>query len=315
MRGALVLAVLVAACSAPATAPVGSPPSTYTFAMLSLDGLRALDSNGKVVGTIVDLPTDSAGASSLQPAPGGGLVFALARNNAKGFGSDILAVGLDGQNLHTILEHEGANVFYASPVLDRNGQLFVHRRQPQLEGGVVKGVLDEILRVDLKTGARSVLVRDGADLALSPDGTYLAYIHLVNGSPDSLWRVNVDGTAARALLTTRDRWSYQQTPRFSPDGRNIAISAAQRTTSASGGGRLAHLNIPSDIVLIDAGGRSARQVAKTSDDTTPGWSPDGRQIAYVALGALNVVDIASGTVRELARGDNFSFGEIVWVRP
>lgn len=310
------LALLGASCTPATPAPAGKAPPEYTFALLSLEGLQALDAQGRVVGRIVELPADSAGVSNLHLSPDRRLLFTIARTSAKNaFGSDIYAVLLDGSGLRPLLEHEAENVFYASPALDRSGQiLYAHRRQPVMVDGKWQGLTDEIVRVDLRTGARSVLVGDAADLALSPDGTYLAYMHLKDGGADALWRVNVDGTDARPLLKIRDTWWYQQTPRFSPDGRSIVVSAAGRTVTASFGGKLAHLTIPSDLVLIEASGVSAREISKTNDDTVPAWSPDGREIAYVVGGALNVIDVATGNVRELVRSEGFLFGELAWVR-
>lgn len=308
---AIAFSLLVTSC---APTPRGKAPPEYAFALLSLSGLQALDAQGRVLGAIVGLPADAASVSNLHLSPDRRLLFSVARTSAKGFGSDIFSVSLDGSGLRPLLEHEAENVFYASPALDRTGQiLYVHRRQPVIVDGKWQGLTDEILRIDLGTGARSVLVRDGADLELSPDGTYLAFMHLKDGGPEALWRVNVDGTDARALLTIRDSWWYQQTPRFSPDGRFIVISAAGRTVATSHGGKLAHLGAPSDVVLVDASGASAREIARTSDDTVPAWSPDGREVAYIAAGALNIIDVATGNVRELARGEGFLFGELAWI--
>lgn len=316
IAGVLGLALVTNGCVGAPPDASGKAPPEYAFAMLSLDGLRALDMQGRVLGKIAELPADSAGVSNLQLSPDGRLLFSVARTADRiGFGSDIYAVRLDGSGLTRVLEHEAENVFYASAVLDRSGQvLFAHRRQPVVVDGKWTGLTDEIVRVDLRTRERTVIVRDGADLALSPDGTYFAYMRLKDGSPEALWRVNVDGTGGRPLLTIRDTWRYQQTPRFSPDGRSLVVSAAGRTTAATSGGKLAHLGVPSDVVLIDAAGGSAREVAKTTDDAVPAWSPDGREIAYVVGGALTIVEIATGAAREVARSESFLFGELVWLR-
>ena len=297
------------------------------MATLSLSGLQAIGAQGISLGQIADLQGAGAVSNLRLSADRKRLLLALGRQDpARGFGSDIWSVNLDGSDARTLRAHEANGVYYASPTLDRTGGvLYASRRTALIESGAYKGARDEIVRIDLRSGASSVVVSDGGDLDLAPDGSYLAYIHFTNGTSDGLWRVNTDGTDARPLLRTRDRWSFQQSPRFSPDGRTIAFCAAGRTTASTSGGRLAalapavdrrlaHLGIPSDLVLIDAAGTSVRELAKTTDDTVPAWSPEGSEIAYVVGATLKVVVVASGAVRDVAKREDFSFGEIAWVR-
>lgn len=316
---ALILALVVASCRTGSAAPSGSPPRDYAFALSSLEGLQALDAQGRVLGRIAEIPGNSAGIGGLRlSADRKQLVFALAVQSPepRGFGSDIYTVGVDGSGLRPLLEHEAANVFYATPVLDPTGKvLYAHRREALVQNNQYQGVSDQILRVDLATGAKSVVVRDGADLDLAPDGSYLVYVHQTGGQGDGLWRVNVDGTGATPFFKTTDKWSYMQGPRFSPDGRSVVFCGAGRTTSrASYRGEAAHLSIPSNLVVAGVSGTRAQDTVTTNDDTFPAWSPDGRFIAYIVGGTFQVVDVASGAVREVARGDSFAFGELVWLR-
>ena len=171
------------------------------------------------------------------------------------------------------------------------------------------------------------MVKDGADPDLAPDGTWLVYVHLTQGQPDGLWRVNVDGSDARPFFKTKDTWWYMQAPRFSPIACEIVFSAAGHAISqpastsfyasgfVSGGKRgAAHLNIPSDLDIAPCDGTSVKTIATTGDDVVPAWSPDGKRIAWVGTGAFFVLTVASGGVQTLAQGQNFFFGDLVWVK-
>jgi Tol biopolymer transport system component len=69
---------------------------------------------------------------------------------------------------------------------------------------------------------------------------------------------------------------------LSPDGRTLAM--------------VAYWNQTSKYVLWThpIGGRSATPVPGTEDAAHPFWSPDGRSIAFFALGKLKKVDVSSG---------------------
>jgi hypothetical protein len=47
---------------------------------------------------------------------------------------------------------------------------------------------------------------------------------------------------------------------------------------------------------------------------TLAWSPDGTQVAYVGTGAFHVLDVGQRSVKVCAEGDNFFFGDLVWLR-
>jgi Tol biopolymer transport system component len=50
------------------------------------------------------------------------------------------------------------------------------------------------------------------------------------------------------------------------------------------------------------------------DDVVPAWSPDGTQIAYVGTGAFFVLTLANGNLRTLAQGQDFFFGDLLWLK-
>jgi hypothetical protein len=332
-------AALVVCTAPPATPPVSSGIGLQAaFVLANPAGLLALDSAGRSIGRIVDLPPQSASATPALHPSGKSLVFALTQqpDPKTGFGSDLYFINLDGTGYKPIVKHEGDNVFYASPRFDATGNvLYFHRRAAIIQGGSFVGNEDSLERLDLVTGERKRLLTNGADPAVSPDGKLLVYVHLTQGQPDGLWIANVDGSNARPFFKTKDTWWYLQSPRFAPTGCEIVFSAAGHGLSSvppglsarypagplprrgplpPGAKGLAHLNIPSDLNLAPCDGMSFKVLVQTGDDVVPAWSPNGAEVAYVGTGAFFVLTLANKNVRTVAQGQDFFFGDLLWLK-
>ncbi len=318
--------LLLAACSAPPAPPPATPGVGLqaSFVLANPAGLLALDGGGHALGRIVDLPAQSAPATPVIHPSGKSIVFALTQQPDKktGFGSDLYTVNLDGTGYKPLVQHESDNVFYASPRFDDTGNvLYFHRRAALIQAGSFIGNEDSLERLDLRTGERKRLIMNGADPALSPDGKLIVYVHLTQGQPDGLWIANVDGSSARPFFKTKDTWWYLQAPRFAPTGCEIVFSAAGHAVTrvpsvptASSATGFAHLNIPSELNLAPCDGTSVKVIGQTGDDVVPAWSPNGTQVAYVGTGAFFVLTLANGSVRTLAQGQDFFFGDLVWLK-
>jgi Tol biopolymer transport system component len=323
---AFAVAASLVACIGPSP-PTASPSArsavglVATFVLANPAGLVGLDASGQMLGPIVQLPAQSAPSSPALDPTGKTLVFALVpqADPVRGFGADIMAVGIDGTGLRSIILHEKDNVFYSQPRFDRTGKaVLYHRTEAVIQTGSYLGNLETIERIDLATGERQRLLTDAADFTLTPAGDAIVFTHLDQGLPDALWRANIDGTDPRPFLTTNDRWFYLQSPRAGPTGCDIAFSAAGHTTSRIAPRDAvvgqAHLGYPSDLVIAPCDGSSIRVVTRTVDDVEPAWSPSGAEIAYTGSGGLFVVTVASGTVRTIATGQTFFFGSLIWLR-
>ena len=96
----------------------------------------------------------------------------------------------------------------------------------------------------------------------SPDGQWAAYVTL----PEfTLWRSRVDGSE-RLQLTSAPL--YAILPRWSPDGKQIAFSAAE-------------YGKPWKIFLVSAqGGAIQGLLSENRSEMDPTWSPDGKQIVF-----------------------------------
>ena len=338
MRALLVAAVVVAAAcggggantggesGSPAAAGCGTKAN---FILANPGGLTCLDDSARSIGKIVKLPDQSAPATPAMHPSGQAFAFALTQqpDPKRGFGSDIYMVNLDGSNLHAIVLHEDNNVFYASPRFDASGNvLYVHRRAAIIQNGSFVGNEDNIVRIDLRTGESKRIIKDGADPTISADGKAIVYVHLKESQIDGIWRADIDGSNPGPLLKTKDSWWYLQAPRFSPTDCQLAFSAAGHTVGEAGGGtiaslyaapaggKVAHLNIPSEIFLVPCDGASVKSVGQTGDDIVPAWAPDGAKIAYVGSGGFFVLDVKTQAIRTIANGQDFFFGDLVWLK-
>jgi len=313
---------LEGASAPPADAAVGT---RSTFAVATPAGLIGFSADAKELGQIVQLPVGVPSSPTLDPA-GKVIVFSLSRvADAADPGSDIYGVRVDGTDLRLLLKHERPNVFYASPTFDRStGFLYVHRRAvdlSDLRNPAASRTLDSVERVDMRSGEHRTVLTDAAEPTFSPDGKTVVFVHISHGELDGLWTARPDGGIPGPLFKTRDTFVFMQAPRVSPTGREVVFCSAghvvtQRSpppaAGSAGGGRLAHLGVPSEVFIAPLDGTGLRSIATTGDDVVPAWSPDGDRVAFIAQGTFYVVSASDGAVK-LAQPIAFRFGDPVWL--
>jgi dipeptidyl aminopeptidase/acylaminoacyl peptidase len=161
----------------------------------------------------------------------------------------------------------------------------------------------------------------------SPDGKVIAFLSS-RGDKPQIYLLPVDGGEARALTALSQ--GVGSGPEWSPDGEFIAFTAGPpkkplsldkpyRVTRHTY--RFDHMgpvdNAVQDLYLIPAGGGQPRPLTHDNWlDTMPRWSPDGREIIFVAmmapdthaahLGRLRAVGL-EGKTREITGG----WGEVL----
>lgn len=167
--------------------------------------------------------------------------------------------------------------------------------------------------VDLTPGMTTdspVKPHDGMeDIAISPDGAWIAYEMRVGGR-EQAWTTNTDiflvptdGKGKAIDLTVANK-AYDFQPVFSPDGKSLAITMMTRAGFEADRTRLA---------VIDLATKKVRVVTEAWDRSVGSieWSKDGKTI-YTATDnignkSLFAIDVASGNAKLLVeKGTNES---------
>jgi len=147
----------------------------------------------------------------------------------------------------------------------------------------------DIWQVPALGGTPRRLILNAADPAWSRDGRSLAY---ASGVTETIWVSDPTGQSARQVTKAKPN-GYHVTPRFSPDGRELAYVNR-------GGGPRGELNV------VDLGSGEVRGLTHGALAQSPAWSPDGRYL-YVASsrgGAMNIwkVKAAGGEAEQITAG-------------
>jgi dipeptidyl aminopeptidase/acylaminoacyl peptidase len=246
--------------------------------------------------------------------------FSYARQDDPMARSDIYLVDLEGQARELVVRDrpgslasglawapEGRALYYGYAL--QEDQLRVRR----------------IERLDIDTNARTI-VGQGTLPAISPDGGQLAVV-LSDGRGESLVIDRPAGVSPRTLIPPR-RFGPRMilgAPRFSPDGRTLAVPVSGIADRAQAsplprslgllGARvaLAHGD-PWEVYLVDVSGGEPRRLTQLGeDDISVAWSPDGTRLAVLGERGLHLVDRQGGATGLLGSGGH-THADFDWTR-
>lgn len=143
-------------------------------------------------------------------------------------------------------------------------------------------------------GAPRRVVLSGADPTWSPDGRSLAYFDPAGGA---IWMCGTSGENARLAVPPWEVGDWNTQPRFSPDGRRLALAARHSDGAPYG-----------ELALADLD--SGKTHLLTHDNAlalSPSWSPDGRFIYFASSrgGTINIWKIAAdgGEPEQITAGE------------
>lgn len=129
-----------------------------------------------------------------------------------------------------------------------------------------------------------------SNIALSPDGDFIAYASSDSLTTSEIFIMNSDGSNVKQLTDNRN---FNIHPTWSPDGDRLAFS--------SGAGN------DSRIYIMDSDGSNIRRLTNLEGAVSPSWSPDGTQIAFssgsftnnIPSGDIYVINVNGANLRRL----------------
>jgi serine/threonine protein kinase/Tol biopolymer transport system component len=168
----------------------------------------------------------------------------------------------EGANPRAVTQPEKMIIRHTQPAFSHDGMSIVFVRQLSAQRG-------ELVIVDLRTGTRRDLTRDGA-LALSPvwspDDRFI-YFTSSRGGTLSTWRISVTSGDPEPITAGQED---NEDIALSVDGRRLAFSSSRTNIG------LAEMSLePASL------GRLTWLTAESArGETAPRYSPDGQRIAY-----------------------------------
>jgi len=138
--------------------------------------------------------------------------------------------------------------------------------------------------LDLKANSVQEVTAHSEDSTPSWSSNLEQLVFSSNKHGDRRWRVYA--ISPKAVRGEGEEWAYGQMASWSPDGTRIAYHGCDERGDNCG------------IWVIKAGGFGPSRASSHASDTSPSWSPDGKQLAFISSRAGNweiySVDLTTG---------------------
>lgn len=230
--------------------------------------------------TPIPRPTRTPGPPS---APGTGRILV---SSNRGGGYDVYSLAENGAVRSQLTRSREAFGARFSP--DGNRIVFAHTvaSTPSVTSHIFTMNADGSNVRDVSTSAAGA---SDSEPDWSPDGSRLVFVRSPRAGAPEIWVANTNGTGARRVIglslstgiSSSSVGDFAVQPRWSPDGGRLAFAAVPPTQNI--GAPL----FPS-IFVVNVDGTNQRQL--TDNDlinSSPVWSPDGRQIIWSAKDFIN----------------------------
>jgi Tol biopolymer transport system component len=264
-------------------------------------------------------------------------------------GSDLWVANRDGSNQHVVFTHAQPNQLVRFPQWEDDGHILAVVQEISTTNGITS-VVYTLERIDASSGERTNVLENVLAFALSPDGKTLTYAKLAPQSGETLESQPLAGGPGQTIVPVSENLNPFNSPRFSPDGSQIAFASADQTGArapagvhyitlhrddpgapghAVGDSNLPHPTsniapdpthprssdldgLPEDIWTVAAtGGSRPVRVADIKEDLpTLTWNGDGKHIFVIGSAGLYDVNVESGAVDRI--GDGVFHGQIAW---
>jgi|GEM_PF-1327312 len=224
---------------------------------------------------------------------------------------------------------ESGRTALAEPAWTADGKaLLVTRFEHEFDDKQYIRSAPSVTRYELGDDTGTRLVAEGTAPTARPDGQAFAYVLIDPEIQDFvLMAASTDGQNNRQITAPDRPFGSMFGPRWSPDGRQLVFTASGGPSNDASNDdnlgrtlfeRLLGVKVarahgpPSNLWIVNGDGQGLRQInANVLDDPRAAWSPDGKQIAYVAgLGGVYLIDLASGQEQRISEQGNF--GGITW---
>lgn len=232
-------------------------------------------------------------------------------------GSDLWIANRDGSGARAVFTHVNPNQLVRFPQWLDAGHILAVVQEPKQAQGTTS-VSYVIERIDVATGERAHVIEDALTFGVSPDRARIVYTHLDPAGGETLDSAAIDGTGAKTIVGPDQHLLPFNSPRYSPDGAQIAFTSADQTGARAdvtyvslGHAGPSPDGLPEDVWTVDAGGGTAKRAADLKEDLpSVTWGGDDKHLYVLGTNGLSDVNLTSGAVTRIGEG---SFhGEITW---